>query len=57
MNKDITRGTIEMSAAMLISGTIGWFVVISGQPVFMSYSGAACLPFSPCWRFAGCSAC
>ena len=34
MNKDITRGTIEMSAAMLISGTIGWFVVISGQPVF-----------------------
>lgn len=34
MNKDITRGTIEMSAAMLISGTIGWFVVMSGQPVF-----------------------
>jgi drug/metabolite transporter (DMT)-like permease len=34
MNKDITRGTIEMSAAMLISGTIGWFVVISDQPVF-----------------------
>ncbi len=34
MNKDLTRGTMEMSAAMLISGTIGWFVVISGQPVF-----------------------
>jgi drug/metabolite transporter (DMT)-like permease len=33
MNKDITRGTIEMSAAMLISGTIGWFVLFSGQPV------------------------
>lgn len=27
------RGTIEMTAAMLISGTIGWFVVVSGQPV------------------------
>ena len=33
MKKDITRGTIEMSAAMLISGTIGWFVLVSGQPV------------------------
>lgn len=28
-----TRGTAEMSAAMVISGTIGWFVVRSGQPV------------------------
>ncbi|VTU16633.1 DMT family transporter [Variovorax sp. RA8] len=27
------RGTVEMTAAMLISGTIGWFVVRSGQPV------------------------
>lgn len=27
------RGTIEMTAAMTISGTIGWFVVMSGQPV------------------------
>ena len=34
MNKEIARGTMEMSAAMLISGTIGWFVVISDQPVF-----------------------
>jgi drug/metabolite transporter (DMT)-like permease len=34
MNKDITRGTMEMSAAMLISGTIGWFVIVSAQPVF-----------------------
>lgn len=34
MSKEITRGTIEMSAAMLISGTISWFVVMSGQPVF-----------------------
>jgi hypothetical protein len=33
MNKGITRGTIEMSSAMLISGTIGWFVLFSGQPV------------------------
>jgi drug/metabolite transporter (DMT)-like permease len=30
---DIRTGTAQMTAAMLISGTIGWFVVISGQPV------------------------
>lgn len=30
---DKTRGTVEMSSAMLVSGTIGWFVVASGQPV------------------------
>jgi len=29
---DKTRGTIEMSAAMAVSGTIGWFVLASGQP-------------------------
>jgi drug/metabolite transporter (DMT)-like permease len=28
-----TRGTLEMTAAMVISGTIGWFVVRSGQPI------------------------
>ena len=28
-----TTGTLQMIAAMLISGTIGWFVVRSGQPV------------------------
>jgi drug/metabolite transporter (DMT)-like permease len=28
-----TRGTLEMAAAMAISGTIGWLVVSSGQPV------------------------
>jgi drug/metabolite transporter (DMT)-like permease len=33
MVKDIRRGTAEMTAAMLISGTIGWFVMVSGQPV------------------------
>ena len=27
------RGTLEMAAAMVISGTIGWFVVESGQPI------------------------
>lgn len=27
------RGTIEMTAAMAILGTIGWFVVMSGQPI------------------------
>lgn len=33
MQKDIRSGTVQMTAAMLISGTIGWFVVVSGQPV------------------------
>ncbi|MGO8126769.1 EamA/RhaT family transporter, partial [Rhizobium ruizarguesonis] len=33
MGSDIKRGTVEMTAAMLISGTIGWFVVMSGQQV------------------------
>jgi drug/metabolite transporter (DMT)-like permease len=33
MTNDISRGTAEMTAAMLISGTIGWFVIMSGQPV------------------------
>ncbi|GLS22633.1 multidrug DMT transporter permease [Labrys miyagiensis] len=27
------RGTAEMTAAMMISGTIGWFVLVSGQAV------------------------
>ncbi|AYG64974.1 DMT family transporter [Rhizobium sp. CCGE531] len=30
---EIRRGTMEMTAAMLISGTIGWFVLMSGQAV------------------------
>ena len=33
MDKTIRRGSFEMTAAMLISGTIGWFVLVSGQPV------------------------
>ena len=33
MDKMTRRGSLEMSAAMLISGTIGWFVLVSGQPV------------------------
>lgn len=33
MDKSIRRGSFEMTAAMLISGTIGWFVLVSGQPV------------------------
>lgn len=28
-----TRGIVEMSLAMAISGTIGWFVLMSGRPV------------------------
>lgn len=30
---DRLRGTVEMTAAMAISGTIGWFVIVSGQPI------------------------
>jgi hypothetical protein len=26
-------GSLQMTAAMTISGTIGWFVLVSGQPV------------------------
>lgn len=33
MDNSIRRGSLEMVAAMLISGTIGWFVLVSGQPV------------------------
>ncbi|MGP0012012.1 DMT family transporter [Pseudomonas sp.] len=33
MNTSLHRGSLEMVAAMLISGTIGWFVLVSGQPV------------------------
>lgn len=33
MDKTIRRGSLEMTAAMLISGTIGWFVLVSGLPV------------------------
>ncbi|MCA1326724.1 DMT family transporter [Herbaspirillum sp. alder98] len=30
---DNLRGTLEMSVSMVISGTIGWLVVLSGRPV------------------------
>ena len=33
MDKMTRRGSLEMTTAMLISGTIGWFVLVSGQPV------------------------
>ncbi|MFV3306899.1 DMT family transporter [Pseudomonas sp. NY15181] len=33
MNERIRRGTLEMVSAMLICGTIGWLVVVSGEPV------------------------
>ncbi len=33
MDNILRRGSLEMTAAMLISGTIGWFVLVSGQPV------------------------
>lgn len=31
MMKPQTRGTLEMLLAMVISGTVGWFVIMSGQ--------------------------
>jgi len=33
MDKNVKRGSLEMIAAMLISGTIGWLVMLSGQAV------------------------
>ncbi len=33
MDKQVNRGSLEMIAAMLISGTIGWLVMLSGLPV------------------------
>lgn len=47
------RGAAEMAAAMAISGTIGWFVVVSGQPVlavvfWRCVFGAVTLAIS-CW--------
>ena len=33
MDTSIRRGSWEMVGAMLISGTIGWFVLVSGVPV------------------------
>ncbi len=33
MDNQIKHGSLEMTGAMLISGTIGWFVLMSGQPV------------------------
>ncbi len=33
MDSSVRRGSLEMIGAMLISGTIGWFVLVSGQAV------------------------
>ncbi len=48
------RGQFEMIAAMLISGTIGWFVVISGLPVtdivFWRCAIGAVVLALVCWR-------
>lgn len=33
MEGQLKRGSLEMTSAMLISGTIGWFVLVSGLPV------------------------
>jgi len=50
---DKTRGTLEMTAAMSISGTIGWFVLMSGEAVpnvvfWRCLFGAGTL-FLVCW--------
>lgn len=52
-----TRGILEMSAAMTLSGTIGWMVVASQRPVvevvfWRCFLGALCL-LPICWRM-GC---
>lgn len=51
-----TRGILEMSAAMILSGTIGWMVVASQRPVvevvfWRCFFGALCLLLI-CWRMA-----
>jgi hypothetical protein len=33
MMDEKTRGIAEMTLAMTISGTIGWFVIMAGRPV------------------------
>lgn len=52
MNAEIKRGSLEMTAAMLISGSIGWFVLMSGQPVVNVVFGAARWGRWCCWRCA-----
>ena len=32
--QDLRSGVLQMLAAMALSGTIGWFVLQSGQPVW-----------------------
>ena len=53
MDNKIRRGALEMSVAMAISGTIGWVVMSSGQPVtdllfWRCALGFACL-LAWCW--------
>jgi drug/metabolite transporter (DMT)-like permease len=33
MQNQVKQGSLEMIGAMLIAGTVGWFVLVSGQPV------------------------
>ncbi|MGN5476766.1 hypothetical protein ACTMU2_06750 [Cupriavidus basilensis] len=42
-------GTWRMIAAMAMSGTIGWFVVTSGQPTIDVVFSAACSAVPRCW--------
>lgn len=55
VSNTVRVGTVEMSAAMIISGTIGWLVVVSGQSAFnvvffRCLFGAAALLAVCLWR-------
>ena len=52
MNAEIKRGSLEMTAAMLISGSIGWFVLMSGQPVVNVVFWRCAVGRWCCWRCA-----
>ncbi|UTH75929.1 DMT family transporter [Chromobacterium sp. IIBBL 290-4] len=54
-NKSMRLGQGQMLAAMALSGTLGWFVLQSGQPAFnvvffRCLIGAACLALFIAWR-------
>lgn len=52
MNAEIKRGSLEMAAAMLISGSIGWFVLMSGQPVINVVFWRCAVGRWCCWQYA-----
>lgn len=48
--KTKTRGAVQMILAMTISGTVGWPVLVLGQPPATVVFGAARSARWPCWR-------